>query len=103
MRRIAPALLLAVAGIGAGCGATQHSAQTAQTRHDRAIFTSSCASCHTLAGRESGAPGGDLALAHLSVADLASFARIMPTPSRLSQAEALAVAEYVHAVAGSRR
>jgi mono/diheme cytochrome c family protein len=103
MRRIAPALLLAVAGVSAGCGTTQHSPQTAQARRGRAIFTSSCAGCHTLAGRESGASGGDLAIAHLSVADLASFAKVMPTPRRLSQAEASAVAVYVHAIAGSPR
>jgi len=103
MRRIRASLVLSVAGISAGCGATAHSSQPARQPAGQAVFTSSCAGCHTLAGRESGASGGDLALAHLSVADLASFARIMPTPSRLSQAEALAVAEYVRAVAGSRR
>jgi mono/diheme cytochrome c family protein len=72
-------------------------------RHGRLIFARSCAGCHTLAGRESGAVGGDLVNAHLSVADLASFAKVMPAPKRLSSADLLAVAEYVHSVTASAR
>jgi hypothetical protein len=43
----------------------------------------------------------DLILAHLSVADLASFAKVMPTRTPLSGADGLAVAEYVHSVVSS--
>jgi mono/diheme cytochrome c family protein len=63
----------------------------------QAIFDRSCASCHTLDGRESGAVGGDLVNAHLSARDLASFARVMPVRPPLSRADARAVAAYVHA------
>jgi hypothetical protein len=36
---------------------------------------------------------------HLSVADLASFARTMPVKPPLNEEQATAVARYVHAVA----
>lgn len=71
----------------AGCGG--------HTESGRAIFAHECAGCHTIAGHESGAPGGDLAHLRLTVADIASFARVMPTPSRLSESEVNAVARYV--------
>ncbi len=63
----------------------------------RAIFASQCSSCHTLAGRESGAIGGDLVLGHLKEKDVASFARVMPTARPLSQTAAAAVASYIAA------
>jgi mono/diheme cytochrome c family protein len=91
------ALVVAVAG----CGRVGRSSDATALRHGRGIFARSCAGCHTLAGRESGAVGGDLVNAHLSVADLASFAKVMPTAARLSSADVLAVAEYVHSVAAS--
>jgi mono/diheme cytochrome c family protein len=67
--------------------------------HGHAIFAHSCAGCHTLAGRESGANGGDLANTHLTIPDLVSFAKIMPARTPLSPADALAVGEYIHTVA----
>jgi mono/diheme cytochrome c family protein len=68
-------------------------------RRGEAGFVRACASCHTLSGHDRGTPGGDLAAPRLSVADLASFARVMPVRPHLSERDAAAVAEYVHAVA----
>ena len=67
----------------------------------RAVFVSSCADCHTLTGRDNGRDNGDLANPRLSVADLASFAKMMPVQPPLSRADALAVAQYVHSVSSS--
>jgi len=75
----------------AGCGGASHAAR------GRAIFEHECSSCHTLTGHDTTVDGGDLAIAHLRVGDLASFARVMPVRHPLSQADALAVARYVHA------
>jgi mono/diheme cytochrome c family protein len=61
----------------------------------RAIFERSCSRCHTLAGRDTNATGGDLRVGRLTVADIASFARIMPVHPPLDAAEARAVARYV--------
>jgi mono/diheme cytochrome c family protein len=66
----------------------------------RAIFASSCSGCHTLTGHDTHARGGDLAIAHLSVADIVSFVRVMPV--RLTPAEESEVAAYVHAAAVRR-
>jgi mono/diheme cytochrome c family protein len=79
----AAALLLA------GCG----SPTAAQRGH--AIFEHDCASCHTLTGHETAVDGGDLAVGHLSVADVASFARAMPVRRTLSRRDAADVARYV--------
>ena len=80
--------------LSAGCGGA-HDTTSAQGRR---IFASQCAGCHTLTGREHGAVGGDLVLAHLQEKDLASFARVMPTKRPLSPAEAQAVATYIAGV-----
>jgi mono/diheme cytochrome c family protein len=85
----------------AGCGETGGASAAAALGPGRQIFARSCSGCHTLTGRESATSGGNLLNAHLSVADLASFAGEMPTPQPLSRAEILAVAEYVHSVATS--
>lgn len=104
MRAIAViAAVLAVATTGAGCGGARQPSGASAVGHGRQIFARSCAACHTVAGRESGAVGGDLVNAHLSVADLASFAVVMPTPSRLSPSDAAAVASYIDSVASSLR
>lgn len=81
-------VLTLVAGVATGCGGHAESG--------RAIFVHDCASCHTIAGRESGASGGDLAGLRFDVADIASFVKVMPTRSHLSNADVLAVARYVH-------
>jgi mono/diheme cytochrome c family protein len=90
---LAAAATLAVALVG--CGGRGVS------ERGRAVFVSSCADCHTLTGRDNGRDNGDLANPLLSVADLASFAKVMPIQPSLSQADALAVAQYVHTVASS--
>ena len=74
----------------AGCGGTS------QTSRGHGIFEAQCSSCHTLTGHDTHVDGGDLAIAHLRVADIASFARVMPLKQPLSEADALAVAQYVH-------
>jgi mono/diheme cytochrome c family protein len=86
--------LLTAAGCGGGHATTSAAG--------RKIFASQCSGCHTLSGREQGAVGGDLVLAHLRVKDLASFARVMPTKPRLSSAAANAVALYIASVARRR-
>ena len=68
-----------------------------------AIFEHDCSSCHTLTGHETSVDGGDLAIGHLRVADLASFARVMPLRQPLTQRDALIVARYVHARASAGR
>ena len=78
----------------AGCGGTS------QSSRGRGIFERDCSSCHTLTGHDTPADGGDLAIAHMGVADIASFARVMPLEHALSRADALAVARYVHLRAG---
>ena len=61
------------------------------------IFVRECSACHTLTGHETTVDGGDLAVMRMSVADLASFARVMPLQKPLSEADALAVARYIRA------
>jgi mono/diheme cytochrome c family protein len=61
------------------------------------IFEKECSSCHTLTGHETSVDGGDLAIERMSVADIASFARVMPLKHPLSRADARAVALYVNA------
>ena len=98
MRALAVTAAIA-AGLLAGCGGgAGGSARIAQGRQ---IFASQCSGCHTLTGREHGASGGDLVLAHLQEKDLASFARVMPTKRPLSTEEARAVASYVVSVASA--
>jgi hypothetical protein len=83
-----------------GCGG-RAGAQRTTLQRGRAVFASACANCHTAIGRDSRAPGGDLAVAKLSERDIASFVRVMPV--RLSQADVHAVSAYVHAAAAGKR
>jgi mono/diheme cytochrome c family protein len=76
-----------------GCGGQRQHESTLQ--RGRAVFAAACTSCHTLTGRNSRAPGGDLATGRFSVPDIESFVRIMPV--HLSPADEHAVAVYVHA------
>lgn len=76
-----------------GCGGHRHA------QPGRAVFAASCAGCHTLTGHDTRVRGGDLAIARLSAADVASFVRVMPV--RLSPRQVAAVAAYVHATAVS--
>jgi mono/diheme cytochrome c family protein len=86
VRRLALGLVLVAAGCGGG---------TTEAQRGHAVFEHACASCHTIGGRERGTSGGDLALGHLSLADIESFTRAMPTRERLSEAEVRAVSLYV--------
>jgi mono/diheme cytochrome c family protein len=94
--RASAVLLIALVG-AAGCGGNKVSG--------RAIFARSCSHCHSLDGRGNGAVGGELGYRTLSVAEIASFARIMPVTPPLTDPQVRAVAEYVRsrAVAASRR
>ena len=97
---IAVALAALVAGGCGGAGAGQSRTTTGTAAVGAAaIFAHSCGGCHTLTGHDTGADGGDLAIDHLSVADIVSFTEVMPNRPRLSRADALSVAEYVRAVA----
>ena len=94
---VAVALAALVAG---GCGGAGQSRTTGTAAVGAAaIFAHSCGGCHTLTGHDTGADGGDLAIGHLSVADIVSFTEVMPNRPRLSRADAVSVAEYVRAVA----
>lgn len=66
------------------------------------IFERDCSACHTLTGHETVIDGGDLAISRMSVADIASFARVMPLSEPLSRADALAVARYVYSRSARR-
>ena len=59
------------------------------------VFVRACAGCHTLDGRDTRAPGGDLAIARLTAAEVASFVRTMPV--RLTARDVAEVAAYVRA------
>jgi mono/diheme cytochrome c family protein len=102
VRRVAAGALAVtlVAFTVAGCGHTAGASRSAVLRRGSAIFASSCAGCHTLDGKESGAVGGDLVKAHLSIAALISFTRVMPARRPLSHTGVVDVAEFVHEVAG---
>jgi len=107
MRKLAAAVLatasVASAGCGTGSGGDSGSTLGRASELGRSIFVHDCEACHTLTDRERGAVGGDLVNAHLGVRDIASFARVMPTPHRLSPAAAAAVAVYVDYVGRSLR
>jgi mono/diheme cytochrome c family protein len=96
-RRILALLAAAVVVVVAACGGGHARTQVP----GRAIFAGSCSGCHSLTGHDTSMPGGDLAVAKLSTADIASFVRVMPV--RLSAAQVEAVAAYVHAVAVGKR
>lgn len=83
-----------------GCGGRNES-QPAVLRRGKTVFASACTRCHTLTGRDTTAPGGDLAIGDLSTRDIASFARVMPV--HLSRADVTAVAAYVHSAAAAKR
>jgi mono/diheme cytochrome c family protein len=79
----------AAAMLVAGCSGSHTAAR------GRAVFERSCARCHTLAGHDTDAAGGDLRAGRLTAADVASFARVMPVDPPLSIADARAVGRYV--------
>jgi mono/diheme cytochrome c family protein len=83
-----------VVAAAAGCGGAS------VTSRGHAIFEKQCSSCHTLTGHDTRVDGGDLAVARMAVADIASFARVMPVQPPLSQADAVAVARYIRARRG---
>jgi len=75
-----------VALVLAGCGG-------GPSVSGRAVFGRACSQCHTLTGHDVNIDGGDLAVGHLSRAQVESFTTIMPV--HLTPAEIHAVAGYV--------
>ena len=88
---------LVLIAVAAACGSEGRKSNQTTFQNGRAVFERSCFGCHTLTGHVTPASGGDLAIAKLNVRDVASFTRIMPV--KLSNAQVVAVATYVHAVA----
>jgi mono/diheme cytochrome c family protein len=65
----------------------------------RRVFLSQCQGCHAIGGLGARRPvGGDLGNYDMSPAEVASFARIMPTPRRLTDTELAAVSSFVAAL-----
>ena len=96
----AAVLILLLCGCGCGCGGDGRAASS-RLQRGRNVFAATCTGCQTLTGRDSRAPGGDLAIANLSARDIASFVRVMPV--HLSSDQVNAVAAYVHAAAARSR
>jgi mono/diheme cytochrome c family protein len=90
-----------VISLATSCGGQRPAAGDAQFHKGRALFSQSCSGCHTLTGDDTRTTGGDLAIADLSIGDIASFIRVMPV--RLTTAQVDAVAVYVHAAEQARR
>ncbi len=101
MRKLAAALAASALAAVAGCDG-RHATAPTQLQLGRRIYDRSCAACHTLSGHEHGAAGGDLAVADLTVDDIASFARIMPLTRPLTPTDVTAVARYIFATARRR-
>ncbi len=63
------------------------------------IFRSSCSGCHTLSsGAARRTPGGNLLPYRMSRTQMLAFVRQMPVPRTLSDAEVVAVSNYVLAL-----
>jgi len=83
-----------------GCGGGRHtSSGPARLAADNAagarIFKSACAGCHTLTGHDTHSDGGDLGLLPGTIAEVESFARIMPVHPRLTPTNVAIVATYI--------
>jgi hypothetical protein len=82
------------------CGG-QSTSQTTRQREGKTLFARARAGCHTLTATDNSKPGGDPAIPGLTIAQLATYVRVMPvhlTPSRVD-----AVATYLHDVAVGQR
>jgi mono/diheme cytochrome c family protein len=94
--------LSATAGAAIAAVALCSCGGTAKSAGER-IFDQSCAHCHTLTGHDTTADGGDLALGKLTVADIASFTRVMPVRPPLTAAQTNQVSRYIEATTRERR
>jgi len=81
---------LVLVAVLAGCGSSHD-----EFARGRRVFAASCSGCHTLTGRPTRAPGGDLGSLLLSAADIESFAAIMPVRPRISHRDLRSVALFV--------
>ncbi len=80
----------------AGCGgASGHGTQevgAATQGLGKRVYARSCDGCHSLTGHETSTDGGDLALDSLTLAQMESFTRVMPTrPLTPSQVRAVSI------------
>jgi len=91
--------LAALAALAGACrGAPQPEATGPQMAAStgREVFLSQCQGCHALGALGSRRPaGGDLAGYSMTPAEVASYARVMPTPRPLTQRELGLVARFV--------
>ena len=80
-----------------GCGGAQSDAARlgADNPAGARIFKSDCSACHTLTGHDTRSAGGDLGLLPGTVAEVESFARIMPVHPRLTPADVANIATYL--------
>ena len=96
---------LALAITAAGCGSASTSAPSAGvTAAARTLFAGSCGGCHTLTGHDTSShQGGDLLGVHLHRPVALQFAREMPVPHRLTQAQLGTIVDYIAAVQRGNR
>jgi mono/diheme cytochrome c family protein len=93
------ALVLALAP--AACGGSSASPPSPD---GKALFARDCSSCHSLTGVESPRhQGGDLLHGRFSREVMLQFAREMPVPHRLNEADLQRVANYVVSVEQANR
>lgn len=88
-------VLIALPFTGAGCGSGHGSLPGAGA----VLFHQSCGQCHSLSGVEDRFhQGGDLLRLRSSRGQLLQFAREMPVPQPLNDAQLSAIVDYVRAV-----
>jgi mono/diheme cytochrome c family protein len=84
------------------CGCGGHSTnQTGRQGQGKAIFASVCTGCHTLTAAANTKPGGDPAIPGLTIAQLATYVRVMPVHLTPGQIDAVAI--YLHATATTKQ
>ena len=95
------AALAALMGVAGACGGgprreTGEPPATAATVSGRTVFLSQCQGCHSVGGLGASRPvGGDLAKYSMTPREVVSYARVMPTPRRLTRRELAAVGGFV--------
>jgi mono/diheme cytochrome c family protein len=97
------AAMAAAVSFGCGGGSPADPApplgSAAEAALGRRVFLEQCQGCHALGPIGARKPaGGDLANYSMTRKQVRSFARIMPTPRKLTAAELTAVSAYVSAV-----
>jgi hypothetical protein len=96
--RLARVVAVVLAGLAAACGgAPRHAAEPSlPATSGREVFLAQCQGCHSLNRLGPRRPsGGDLAGYSMSPADVASYARVMPTPRPMTPHELALVSRFV--------